>query len=61
MRSDLCKTCAHTKVCFKDKNLIGDVFISGNPLFFDNNELYQKFKEREAQGFPCDDYLEVSE
>lgn len=56
-RSELCKTCIHTKVCGKDKNLFGDVFISGNPLFFDNDKLYEEFKERERQGFPCEDYL----
>ena len=26
-------------------------------MFFDNSELYRKFKEREAAGFPCADYL----
>ena len=61
LRSELCKTCAHTKVCFKDKNLFGDVFIAGNPMFFDNEKLFEKFKEREAAGFPCDDYMPVRE
>ena len=57
MKAELCKTCIHTKVCFKDKNLFGDVFISGNPMIFDNVELFEKFKKREAEGFPCDDYM----
>lgn len=58
MRSELCKSCAHTKVCRKDKNLVGDVFVMGHPAFFDNNELFRKYKEREAVGFPCDDYMQ---
>ena len=58
-RSELCKTCIHTKVCFHDKNLFGDVFVSGNPLFTDNSVLYQKFKERESRGFPCEDYVSI--
>jgi len=57
MKSELCKTCIHTKVCMKDKNLFGDIFVMGNPDFFDNDDLYAKFKEREKAGFPCEDYL----
>ena len=60
-RSELCKTCIHTKVCMHDKNLIGDVFVMGNPICFDNDELYKKYKEREAQGFPCEDYMPTAE
>ena len=56
-RSELCKTCVHTSVCFKDKNLFGDVFIAGHPMVFNNNVLYQKYLERKAAGFPCKDYL----
>lgn len=56
-RSDLCKTCIHTPVCIKDKNIVGDTFVAGNPLIFDNNELFEKFKEWKAAGFPCDEYL----
>ena len=37
MRSDLCKTCIHTKVCFKDKNIIDDRFMMGYPVLFDND------------------------
>ena len=55
-KSELCKSCAHTKVCMKDKNVCGDVFVAGNPMIFDNNELWKKYKDREAKGFPCDDY-----
>lgn len=57
--AELCKKCVHSNVCFKDKNLFGDVFIAGNPMIFDNKELFKKYKEREAQGFPCDDFMEV--
>ena len=60
-KSELCKKCAHTKVCFKDKNLFGDVFVAGNPMLFDNKKLYEKFKEREKNGFPCDDFLSIEE
>ena len=59
MKSELCKLCAHTNVCFKDKNLFGDIFIMGNPIIFDNRELYEKYKERERKGFSCDDYLSI--
>ncbi len=61
MGSELCKTCIHTKVCMKDKNLIGDVFVMGHPMFFDNDKLYEKYKERERQGFPCKDYMPSAE
>lgn len=60
MKSEMCKTCIHTNVCVKDKNTIGDVFVMGNPLVFDNKELFKKFKEWEAAGFPCDDYMPAS-
>ena len=59
MSSELCKSCAHHKVCWKDKNIVGDVFVAGNPMIFDNQVLYEKFKKREADGFPCEDYMEV--
>lgn len=57
MKSELCKTCIHTKVCMKDKNLVGDVPVMGHPMFFDNDKLYEEYKERERQGFPCEDYI----
>lgn len=60
-KSELCEKCAHTKVCFKDKNLLGDVFVAGNPMFFDNKKLFEEFKEREKNGFPCDDFLSIEE
>lgn len=56
MKSDLCKTCIHTKVCFKDKNLVGDTFVLGNPLFFDNVKLFGEYEKRKKKGFPCEDY-----
>ncbi len=60
-KSELCKSCAHTKVCMKDKNVCGDVFVAGNPMIFDNNELWEKYKEWEAKGFPCEDYLSAAD
>lgn len=60
MKSELCKTCIHTNVCFKDKNIAGDMFVMGNPCFFDNDELYRKYKEWEKAGFPCADYINIS-
>ena len=57
MRSEICKGCIHTKVCFKDKNICGDVFVPGNPMIFDNKELYRKYEERKAKGFPCNEYF----
>lgn len=55
--AELCKSCVHTKVCMKDKNLVGDIFVPGNPMFFDNKELYKKYEERQKAGFPCDDFM----
>ena len=57
MRSDLCKTCIHTKVCYKDKNLVGDIFVAGNPMITNNKERYEKYLEWGKEGFPCEDYL----
>lgn len=55
--SELCKSCIHTDVCELDKNQCGDVFVIGHPSFFDNEELYKRFKEREKAGFPCKHYM----
>ena len=57
LRAELCKTCIHTKVCMKDKNVFGDNFVGGNPMYTDNAELYKKYEIRKAAGFPCDDYV----
>ena len=57
MKAELCKTCIHTNVCMRDKNIFGDIFIPGNPMFVDNKELFKKFEEWKADGFPCDEYL----
>lgn len=57
MKAELCKTCIHTNVCCRDKNTVGDRFVMGHPMFFDNDELFKKYKEWEANGFPCDEYL----
>lgn len=58
-RSKMCESCVHTKVCMNDKNLFGDVFILGHPSFFDNEALYEEFKRREKEGFPCDNYMRI--
>lgn len=55
--AELCKSCVHQKVCMKDKNLVGDVFVPGNPRLFDNAKLFAQYEERKKAGFPCDDYL----
>jgi len=59
MRSELCKRCIHTKVCHYDKNLVGDIFVPGNPMIFDNLKLWEEYKEREKAGFPCEDFFPV--
>ena len=59
IRAELCKTCIHTKVCGKGKNLVGDRFIFGNPVIFDNQKLWEDFKKHEAAGFPCNNYLSI--
>ena len=59
MSSEMCLTCIHHKVCRHDKNLIGDVFFFINPLCSDPDEQWCKFKEWEAAGFPCEDYLSI--
>jgi len=59
MKSKLCLSCAHTKVCFLDKNVVGDIFVPGHPMFFDNDELFKQFEERKAAGFPCDNYMAI--
>lgn len=60
LRSDLCKKCIHTKVCMKDKNICGDVFVPGNPMIFDNNKLWKEYEERKAKGFPCVDFVDAN-
>ena len=57
MGSELCKRCIHHNVCMKDKNIVGDVFVPGNPLFFDNNKLFEKYERRKEKGFPCNDFM----
>ena len=57
LRAELCKKCIHTKVCMKDKNVFGDSFVGGNPMFTDNKELYKKYELWKAAGFPCIDYV----
>lgn len=57
--ADLCKSCIHAKVCMKDKNLVGDVYVQPNPFFFSaeyRQQAWERYKEREAEGFPCEDY-----
>lgn len=55
--SELCRSCIHHNVCCRDKNLVGDIFVPGNPMFFDNRELYEKYKKWRDAGFPCNDYV----
>lgn len=58
--SKLCETCIHQPVCMKDKNIVGDVYVAPHPVFFDEEyrkKTWEDFKEREAKGFPCDDYM----
>lgn len=57
MKSKLCESCAHTRVCFLDKNVVGDGFVMPNPMFFDVDEAWKKYEERKAAGFPCKEYL----
>ena len=58
MKSSLCRSCIHSNVCRKDKNIVGDMFVMGNPMIFNNDALYEKYKQREKDGFPCEDYLQ---
>ena len=57
LRAELCKKCIHTKVCMKDKNVFGDSFVGGNPMYTDNAELFKKYELWKAAGFPCIDYV----
>lgn len=59
MKAELCKTCIHTKVCGRDKNMLGDVYVPPNPFFFSQEyrrEAWERFEKRKAEGFPCDEY-----
>lgn len=58
-KAELCKSCIHTNVCFKDKNLFGDIFISPHLMFFDTTEAWEKYEKRKTLGFPCNDYLQI--
>lgn len=43
----------------KDKNIVGDFYVAPHPFFFDEEykkKSWEKYKLREKQGFPCDDY-----
>ena len=58
----LCKTCIHTKVCMKDKNIVGDVYVAPNPWFFDEEykkKSWEKYLEWKKEGFPCSEYMEL--
>lgn len=57
MKAELCKSCIHTNVCRKDKNLVGDTFVPGHPLFCDNEKKWKEYEEWEKRGFSCDDYM----
>lgn len=60
-RSELCKTCIHTEVCGKDKNIVGDVYVAPHPVFFSEEYIeksWENYLRRKELGFPCDDYME---
>lgn len=57
MRSEMCKKCIHTKLCYHPKNIVGDVFVAGNPDVYDNSKLWKKYEEWKDKGFPCDDFF----
>lgn len=58
-----CKTCIHTEVCYRDKNLFGeDMYVAPHPLFFDDEykkKSWENYLKRKEQGFPCDKFLEI--
>ena len=59
-KAELCKTCIHTRVCGRDKNLVGDMYVAPTPWFFDEEykrKAWEDYKKREEEGFPCDEYL----
>lgn len=57
MRSEKCKSCIHTKVCMKDLNLVGEMFVPPHPILGETEEAWERYKEKKAKGFPCEDYL----
>ena len=64
MKSELCKSCIHTEVCGLDKNTVGDFYVAPNPWYFSEEyrkEAWEKYKEREAAGFPCEHYIKMKE
>lgn len=60
MRSELCKTCIHTKICCHDKNLVGDVYVAPHPLLGSDyaDKAWKRYQEWKAAGFPCEDYID---
>ena len=61
MKSERCKACIHTKVCMKDLNVVGEFFMPGNPMLFDNEKLFKKYEERKKAGFPCKDFIAAAD
>lgn len=57
MRSEKCKSCIHTKVCMKDLNVVGEAFVPPHPILGITQEAWERYQERKAKGFPCDDYM----
>ena len=45
----------------KDLNLIGERFIPPHPILGETEEAWERYKERKAKGFPCDDYMKGSD
>lgn len=64
MKAELCKTCAHTDVCTKTKNLLGDVYVPLHPVFFtmeERRKARENWEEYEANDYPCADYINETE
>lgn len=61
MKTEMCKTCIHNKLCMKDKNIIGmDLFCPPHPMLStpeERKEAWEKFEKRKKEGFPCEDYF----
>ena len=58
IRSEKCKTCIHTKVCMKDLNIVGEMFLPPHPSLGDTDKAWERFKAQRKLGFPCEDYLD---
>ena len=41
----------------KDLNVVGEMFIPPHPILGETKEAWERYKERKAKGFPCEDYM----